>query len=209
VRKLIRWTVAPVAVVALACSKDNPNRPSAMREDLKRDLQLATATQTLKISPDEISPKAHEELAVKPKKAPNGPKVIRSQKPTVKASVTPREVAETKQDLPNVQMVATAPAPSETPAPDAAPPLARPAPVPVQASFPGAQPIPATGSGAGAVLGGIMGAVIRGGMVGDDDHCDPRPGRRRVGGIIGSGSYIPSATPGIGGHLPGGMRPRW
>jgi hypothetical protein len=157
-----------------------------MTDDLKRDLQLASATQNLKISPDEISPKSHQELAVKPKRAPHGPKVIRTEKPTVKASATPTEVAEVKSEIPQMQVLASAPTPSETPTSDA-PPLARPAAIPVAASYPGAAPIPAS-NGSGGVLGGIFGAVIRGGGVGDDDHCDPR-GPVRTGRVIGGDVY--------------------
>jgi hypothetical protein len=210
VRKLMQWTLAPVAVVVLACGKGNSRAPTAMGDDLKRDLQLASATQTLKISPDEIAPKSHQELAVKPKKAPNGPKVVRTSHPTVKASATPVQAAEVKTEMPQMQVMASAPAPSETPAPDA-PPLARPAPIPVVATYPSTAPIPATG-GSGGILGGIFGAVIRGGVVGDDDHCDPRGGvRRPMGGRpIGGDVYIPRGTRGMGGtRTPIGMgRPR-
>ena len=39
-----------------------------------------------------------QELALKPKAAPNGPKVIRSQHPTVNASAMPVQAAETKSE---------------------------------------------------------------------------------------------------------------
>jgi hypothetical protein len=199
VRNLIRWTLAPAAVVALACSKGASRAPTAMGDELKRDLQLASATQTLKISPDEISPKSHQELALKPKKAPQGPKVVRDEHPTVKASATPVEAAEIKTEIPQMQVMASTPTPSETPSADA-PPLARPSPVPAQ-TYPGAEAIPVSG-GSGGILGGIFGAVIRGGGVGDDDHCDPRGGvRRPMGGRPMGGVYSPS---GMGG-FPRGM----
>lgn len=153
-----------------------------MSDDLKRDLKLASVTQNIQLSPDEIAPKSHQELAVRPKKAPNGPKVIRSQHPTVKASANPVQVAEVKTDIPQVQVMASAPAPSESPTPDA-PPLARPSPVPTQ-TYPSAGTIPTTGTaGHGGGIGGIFGGIF-GGMGGDDDHCDPRPGPRR-GDIYG------------------------
>jgi hypothetical protein len=183
VRKVIQWTLAPAALVALACCKGKPHTPTAMGEDLKRDLQMASATQNLKISPDEISPKSHQELAVKPKKAPDGPKVIRTEHPTVKASAIPMQVAEIKTQIPQMQVLASAPTPSETPSSDA-PPLARPSAIPTTDSYPGAAPIPNNG-GSGGILGGIFGAVIRGGGVGDDDHCDPRGATR--GRVIGGG----------------------
>lgn len=190
-RKLIKWTLASTALVAVACGKGKPNS-TAMADDLKRDLKLASQTQNIQISPDEVAPQSHQELALKPKRAPNGPKVIRTQHPTVKASATPVETAEVPTNVPQVQVMASAPSPSETPTPDA-PPMARPAPVPAQ-SYPSTGRIPASGGGMGGVLGGIFGAVIRGG-VGDDDHCDPRGGRhggRPIGGdVIYGGGTIP------------------
>ena len=201
-RKAIQWTMVSVAVAAAACSKGGSRSPTAMTDDLKRDLQLASHTRDIQISPDEVTPKAHQELAVKPKKAPDGPKVIRSEHPTVKASATPTEIAEIKTDIPQVQVMASAPAPSETPSSDA-PPMARPSPVPAQ-GYPGAEPIPA--SNTGSILGGIAGAVIRGGMIGDDDHCDPRRGPRPMGGVYGGGILRPMGGGPVGGGGMGGGR---
>jgi len=189
VRKVILWTLVPVALVAVACGKGSSRAPTAMTDELKRDLQLASHTRDIQISPDEVAPKAKQELSLKTKKAPQGPKVIRTEHPTVMASATPSEAAEIKTDVPQVQVMASAPAPSESPSDDA-PPLARPSasPVPTQ-SYPGAAPIPASNNG--SVLGGIFGAVIRGGAVGDDDHCDPRGGRRGGGRAVGGDVYMP------------------
>ena len=185
-RKVIQWTLVPVAILAVACGKGSSRAPTAMTDELKRDLQLASHTRDIQISPDEVAPKAKQELSLKTKKAPDGPKVIRTEHPTVKASATPVQAAEIKTDIPQVQVMASAPAPSETPSDDA-PPLARPAAIPAQ-GYPGAAPIPAGNNG--SVLGGIFGAVIRGGGVGDDDHCDPRGGARR-GRPIGGDVYMP------------------
>ena len=201
-RKAIQWSMVAVAVAAAACSKADSRPPTAMTDDLKRDLQLASHTKDIQISPDEVAPKAHQELAVRPKKAPDGPKVMRSEHPTVKASATPTEIAEIKTDIPQVQVMASAPAPSETPSSDA-PPLARPSPVPAQ-GYPGAEPIPA--SNTGSILGGIAGAVIRGGMIGDDDHCDPRRGPRPMGGVYGGGILRPMGGGPVGGGGMGGGR---
>ena len=206
-RKVIQWTLVPVAILAVACGKDSSRAPTAMTDELKRDLQLASHTRDIQISPDEISPKSKQELSLRPKKAPDGPKVIRTEHPTVKASATPVQAAEIKTDIPQVQVMASAPAPSESPSDDA-PPLARPAAVPVQ-GYPGAAAIPASNNG--SVLGGIFGAVIRGGGVGDDDHCDPRGGARPRGGRpIGGDVYLPNrggAVFGGGGMATGGRFP--
>jgi hypothetical protein len=205
-------TLASTAVLAIACGKSKPTDTSAMSADLKRDLQLASASQNLRINPDEIAPKSKQELALKPKAAPSGPKVVRTNHPKVKASPTPKpqEVAEVKTDIPQVQVMASAPAPSETPAPDL-PPLARPAPVPAQ-SYPTTASIPTTNSGSGGILGGIFGAVIRGGIVGgDDDHCDPRTMPRRGRPIGGDVYGRPGGMGGMGGMgMPHGIaRPRY
>ena len=205
-RRIIQWTLVPAVILAVAC-KGETRSPTAMDNDLKRDLALASATRDITISPDEVAPKAHQDLALKPKRAPQGPKVIRTQRPTVKASAVPVEVAETPTEVPQIQVMASAPAPSETPTADA-PPLARPSPVPAP-SYPGTAAIPATsGSGGmGGILGGIFGAVIRGGAVGDDDHCDPRGGqaRRPQGGRpIGGDVFVMPGAAGMGGM--GGMR---
>ena len=205
-RKVIVWALVPAAFAA-AC-KNAPAAHRSMSDDMKRDLQLASATQNLRISPDEIAPQSHQELALKPKKAPSGPNVVRDEHPTVKASAKPVDAAPIKADVPQVQVMASAPAPSETPTADA-PPLARPSPIP-QASYPGAAPIPSNG-GSGGVLGGIWGAVIRGGGVGDDDHCDPRgaPRRPQAGVPIG-GDVIYGSPGGMGGviYRPGPSRGR-
>ncbi|HEY9225153.1 MAG TPA: hypothetical protein VIP11_00815 [Gemmatimonadaceae bacterium] len=198
-RRIAQLTLFSVAAVTVACRGDKP-APSAMGEDLKRDLQLASATQNIKISADEIAPRAQKELALTPKAAPKGPKVIRSEKPTVKASTTPVQVAQIKTEIPQIQAIASAPAPSESPSPDA-PPMARPAPVPMP-TYPTAAPIPEGSGSSGGILAGVFGAVIRGGMVGDDDHCDPRAPqtrRPRGGRPVGGDIYTMPGTIGMGG----------
>lgn len=194
-RRLIQWSLVPAAILAVACKGDKQTQAS-MADDLKRDLQLASATQNIRISPDEITPKAQQELAVRPKRAPQGPKVIRTEKPTIKASATPVNVAEIKTDIPAVQVMAASPAPSETPTD--APPLARPAPIPMP-TYPSVAGIDdRSGSASGDVMGGVFGAVIRGGAVGDD-HCDPRTDGRRGGRVMGGGVYRGPTSIGMGG----------
>jgi len=207
VRKLMKWTLASAAVVAIGCGKSNTRTSATMPDDLKRDLQLASHTQDIQISPDEVSPQSHQELAVKPKRAPNGPRVIRTEHPTVRASAKPVETAEVKADIPQVQVMASAPAPSETPTPDA-PPMARPAPVPAQ-GYPSTARIPAShGGGIGSVLGGIFGGIIGVG-VGDDDHCEPHGPRRGGGRPIGGVGVYGGGNIGIGGgRLPPIYAPR-
>ncbi|MEO7084681.1 MAG: hypothetical protein ABI442_11570, partial [Gemmatimonadaceae bacterium] len=127
-RNATKWALVPVAILAVACGKSDARKSAAMGDDLKRDLQLASQAQRIQISPDEIAPKSHQDLALKPKKAPNGPKVIRTPNPTLKASAMPVQAAEAPSDVPQVQVVASSPTPSEGPS-DGAPPLARPSAV--------------------------------------------------------------------------------
>lgn len=188
-RKLLSVAVASTAVMAVACGKGAPKTSTSMSADLQRDLKLASATQTMQISPDEVAPQSHKELSLKLKKAPDGPKVIRSEHPTVKASATAVEAADIKSQVPQVQVMASAPGPSESPTTDA-PPLARPAAMPTQ-GYPSAGAIPSDGPG-------VWGSIFRGGILGDDDHCDPRSTPRRprpIGDIYGR----PGPMGGMGG----------
>lgn len=202
-RKLVTLTLASSAVLAIACGRDKAPTSTAMSADLKRDLKLASATQDIRINPDEVTPSAKQELSLKPKKAPEGKKVVRAEHPTVMASTTPVEQAEVKTDVPDVQVMAPV---SQTPSESAgdAPPLARPAPMPIPVSNGGnvgsANGTGNQGGGIGSVIGAIFGgAVVRGGTVGDDDHCDPRhgAGRRRPDIYAGVGVGYPSGMGGM------------
>jgi hypothetical protein len=201
-------TLASSAIVAIACGKDKAPTSTAMSADLKRDLQLASATQDIRINPDEVTPAAKQELTLKPKRAPEGPRVVRTENPTVQASAAPVEVAEVKTDIPDVQVAAPSQTPSESET-SAAPPLARPAPMPMPTTYPAGNVSAGSGSGngngggIGSVIGAIFGgAVVRGGRVGDDDHCDPRHGGARRPPDIYAGTGV--SYPRIGGM--GGMR---
>jgi hypothetical protein len=213
VRKLITLSLVSTAVLAGACGKSKAPSTTAMSEDLRRDIQLASASQSIRINPDEITPSSKPQVSTRPKAAPSGNKVIRSQRPTVRASARPVETAEVRAQAPQPEVMASAPAASSAPAPTEsstpdAPPMARPGQAP-GSGYPGSgrthgdgngSSAGSAGGGIGNVLGGILGAVIRGGVVGDDDHCDPRPGRSR-GGVYGR----PGGMGGIGGIIAGGM----
>lgn len=201
-RNIVQWTLVAAAMLAVAACSKSARSTNAMSDDLKRDLKLASQTQSLQINPDEVAPQSHQTLALKPKRAPQGPKVIRSEHPTVRASARAVEAASIKSNVPQVRVMASAPAPSETPSADA-PPMARPSPVPA-ASYPGAERIPGNGGG---ILTGILGAIIRGGVV-DDDHCDPRGGVPRSHPEIHNGGiHTPGGIFGGGGYPRGGGLP--
>ena len=50
-RKVMTWTLASTTLVAIACGR-NKAPTTAMSDDLKRDLKLASVTQNIQISPD-------------------------------------------------------------------------------------------------------------------------------------------------------------
>src|SRR6185437_6614079 len=77
VRKLVNLAVATTAVLGIACGRAKSPRSTSMSADLRRDLQLASATPDIQISPDEVAPQAHKPVALRTKRAPDGPKVIR------------------------------------------------------------------------------------------------------------------------------------
>lgn len=209
VQPLKTLALATAAVIAVACAKDSAK--SGINNDLKHDLELAASSATdlasaqtaAKFSPTEIASTSTPTVARVLKKA-KGNKVMPSKRPTVKASETPIEVAQS--DIPEVTVMSQAPsevtAPTSTDGNDLpAIPRPTPAPIPVGGSTgeggSGTSAGSGGGGGIGAVLGGIFGAVIRGGGV-DGDRCEPhgRDGRRYPGGrtIPGGGPYGGGAT---------------
>jgi hypothetical protein len=174
------------AVVLAACGKNGASPNRAMNDDLKRDLQLASsssldlasqqASKTFALTEIGQSSAPSPSLAVK---KCSGPKAVKSKKPTVKAA--PDASIDAKAEEPTTQVMAQAPSPTTEPTPDPmAPAVPRPSPTPVDPSGGegargqnGGGPNPGAGDGGGSILGGIFGAIIRGGVV-DGDHCDPR-----------------------------------
>jgi len=215
VQPLKTLALATAAVIAVACAKDSPK--SGINNDLKHDLELAASSATdlasaqngAKFSPTEIASTSTPTVARVLKKAKSN-KVMPSKRPTVKASETPVEIAQS--DLPDVHVMSQAPSEVTAPAPtdgNDLPATPRPtaAPIPVGGSTGEGGSGTSAGSGGGgigAVLGGIFGAVIRGGGV-DGDRCEPhgRDGRRYPrsipgGGVYGGGAATPMPTsPGI------------
>lgn len=228
VRKVLGSSAIAVgfsAVLLAACGKNGASPNRAMNDDLKRDLQLASSSSLDLASQQASKGFALTEIGGSAAPAPvtalrkgAGPKAVRSKAPTVKASPTPAPVVNA--DEPTSQVAVEAPAPTTAPVPDAAAPaVPRPSPTPVDpnggegargqngsgpnrgAGDGGSGASPGAGDG-GSILGGIFGAIIRGGVV-DGDHCDPRSdGRHR--GPPRSGPYgYPAPLPnGIPNRLP-------
>ena len=205
------------AVALAACSGD---KKTAMNDDLKKDLELASSSDGITLA--NSSPNAGQQVvsAIEQTTPP-----ARQQTPTTRvrnhrpAPKSPPRVVKTQAPASVAQVTeeqSVAPAPVD-------PTPVSPRPQPVAVSYPsGASSggddgrVSSGGSTAGAILGTILGAVIRGGVVGGDvDNCDPRTegGMHRRGGTINQ--RIPFPLPGrIGGPvrsagIPTGRLPRF
>lgn len=209
-------------MVLAACGKNGSTSNRAMSDDLKRDLQLASTNgldlasqQAAKSFPLTEIPQSAAPSPASALRRGAGPKAVKSKHPTVKARPEASVVANAEE--PQVEVMKPAPSPTTEPVPDpTAPAVPRPSPVPTDPNGGmgshgqnGGGPNPGAGDGGGSILGGIFGAIIRGGM-GDGDHCDPRTDGRRRGrlptGITPSFPNNPYPFPGGGGINPRGGR---
>jgi hypothetical protein len=187
---LVGIPIAAVGVaIAVAVGKWNSEKKETdtFAEELKRaqaaGLELAQSQGASKYALNETVPQAKPDAGTTIKRG-NGPKAVRSPAPTVTAAPEP-VTAEVVEDIPTVQMSQAAEAPAAVEV--IAPAIPRPVPAatrPYPAEDDG--PILAggagrgtgrTGSGSGG-MGGIFGAVIRGGGV-DGDNCDLHRGGMR------------------------------
>jgi hypothetical protein len=183
------------AVLLAACSGD---KKSAINDDLKKDLEMASSSDGITLANastsgtqvvsaiEQTTPPARHQAASAPVKrhhaAPKSPpRVVQTKAPASVTETQPQEVA-------------------SAPSNDATPVSPRPQPVsyPSGPSSGGDDGRVSTGSTAGAVIGTILGAVIRGGVVGDGDSCDPRTDGRRSGGRISINNRMPFPVPGAG-----------
>lgn len=171
-------------VLLAACSGD---KKSAMNDDLKKELELASSTDGISLANssgnvemqvvsaiERTTPPTRKQTAStrvrRHRAAPKAPpKVVRTE---ALASVSETELLSVTQEP-----IANDPTPVS------------PRPQPVAVSYPsgpssgGDDGRVSEGSTAGAVIGTILGAVIRGGTVGDVDRCDPRTDGRNRGRI--------------------------
>jgi hypothetical protein len=197
------------AVLLAACSGD---KKAAMNDDLKKDLELASSndgitlansgsagTQVVSAIEQTAPPTRQQTPSTKVRRHKAAPK----SPPQVVRTQAPATVAENDQQSVAPQPVANDPTPVS------------PRPQPVAVSYPsgpssgGDDGRVSTGSTAGAIIGTILGAVIRGGVVGDGDQCDPRTdGRGRRGGpsAINTRFPLPGRMGGSGIQI--GRRPR-
>ena len=199
--------ISAAGLIVAACS----GQEKTMSDDLKKDLDLASTSDGLALAPS--AAKGSQVVSAIERTTPPAPRQIaQSQrvvkhKPAPKAQPAPVETQRADvSDQVETQPVAVAQAPAE-PEPSQSP---RPHPIETPSGGSGVTVGRGGGSSVGSVLGGILGVVLRGGIViGDGDACDPRTdGRARNPGSInqrlpgGIGTF-----PGSG-RFPGGGRGR-
>jgi hypothetical protein len=191
VRTIQRIAVG-AAVVAVAACSGNPERKSSADEALSRDLalaaseavELAPSGSSLELAPSEIQPpvKTAQRASRSPRPSPQVEPM------PVPVSVEPAENVAIAEEPELVDAPVGIPSEIDRPAPSR-----RPSPIPASVPVGGTD-----GVDDGGGIGTVIGVVIRGGAVGDDDckiHQRPRPGRRPgVGGVFGGvGSPVPIA----------------
>jgi hypothetical protein len=175
-RKSYLFLAGASAVLLAACSGD---KKASINDDLKKDLELASSSDGIALANG--SPNAGQQVVsaieqTAPPTRQQAPSArVRHHKPAPKS---PPQVVRTQAPATVAQneTQSVAPAPAEDPTP------VSPRPQPVAVSYPSGPSsggddgrVSRGGSGVGAVLGTILGAVIRGGIVvGDGDNCDPR-----------------------------------
>jgi hypothetical protein len=197
------------AVLLAACSGD---KKAAMNDDLKKDLELASSndgitlansgsagTQVVSAIEQTAPPTRQQTPSTKVRRHKAAPK----SPPQVVRTQAPATVAENDQQSVAPEPVANDPTPVS------------PRPQPVAVSYPsgsssgGDDGRVSTGSTAGAIIGTILGAVIRGGVVGDGDQCDPRTERRGGHGPISINTRFPLPGRPSGSGIQIGRRPRF
>jgi hypothetical protein len=176
-RKSYLFLAGASAVLLAACSGD---KKGSINDDLKKDLELASSSDGITLA--NSSPNAGQQVvsAIEQTAPPT-----RQQAPSAKvrhhkaAPKSPPQVVRTQAPatVAQTETQSVAPTPADDPTP------VSPRPQPVAVSYPSGpssggddgRVSTGGGSGVGAVLGTILGAVIRGGVVmGDGDNCDPR-----------------------------------
>lgn len=203
-RNSLRTLLAvPAALLVAACGRE-PARDTTLSADLQRDLDLAKATSLELANASSRTPAVVSAIESAPagrtKTGDRAPRAV----PRRHTPPAPAPVAEPDGDVAEAPVVADdgdvtaatgaeeAPV-AEAPAPDVVEAPAG-APEPTVVSGPQVTPEgvgsgrPRDPGGWGDIGEGVGGVVLRGGGVGDDDHCEIRPG-------IGAGIIIDRQVP--------------
>jgi hypothetical protein len=195
VHKFVKFSVLPVAVLALACGRnESVDQATVLADDLKRDLEAASASsvelaatardfQPTRVVSAIESPRSSAPVRRRSVRRPVAQPVAANEPEIAKA---PDPLPENTVDTPEPQPAEEAPAPAiDTPTNVAVSPRPTPvgsAPAPTDAGSGGVGGGSRGGGlgGVGEAIGTIIGVVVVRGGSGGIDHCDPRiDGRRR------------------------------
>ena len=221
-RNFVKFTVVPVAVLAVACGRGKSNdQQTALTMDLKRDLEAASASSVeLASTARDYQPTRIVSAIESPaSSAPVRHRNVR--RPVAKrAAAAEKDVAKSPDPAPENKVAVAEPEPApEAPAPAIETPTnvaVSPRPTPV-GSAPASTDAGSGGVGGGSrggglggigeAIGTVIGVVIIRGGAGGVDHCDPRTDRRPTNGPI----LLPDPRqlpPGGGGRIPNNPFPR-
>lgn len=204
-RTYVKVAALSLVVVLGACDA-RQDQPTALSDDLKRDLAAASAPGDLATAPRAYQrTRFVSEVEMARAKAP-APRLVASKRRTPPVR-RPEPASKPAEDVVEEPTVASNEAPASAPAPVAIATESAPDPIvivqqPTTETAPA--PIPVStgrgddgrsvgeggigerrpGGGVGGLLGGIIGAVVIRGGHGGVDKCDPRTDGRRRGGII-------------------------
>ena len=181
-RRISRSALPVAAILIVACAEERNS--SAVDESLSRDLAIA-ASEAVELVPraggHALAAAEIQPPAATVKRSSSSPKPAPRKQPVPEpVSVEPAEIVAIHDEPQLDESPVGTPVESDRPAP-----TRRPAPIPVDYPVGGGDG-PDDGDGIGAVIG----VVIRGGAVGDDDcdlHRRPRPG---IGVMVGGGHPV-------------------
>ena len=192
----LRTLLVTAAATLLAACGTTRDRDTAVDDNLNRDLELASSAGVQMapqagglqvVSAVERVPRSAATSTRAPRPSPRHQHQEPKPLPVPVTSPEPsHDVSEVAQNATVVD--ATAPQPTEVPAPAPGPEAGDiPTPQPSSGSV-GSGDTGRGGVGIGGILGGIGGVLVRGGGIGDDDHCEIEPGmprgRHPRGGVI-------------------------
>jgi hypothetical protein len=197
-RMFVRLAGVAGALALAACSgKDK------VSDDFQKDLERASTASEITLPATQ--PATQVVSAIERTTPPAPRRVAQSQRVAKHRPAPTRQPAPVEVERADVSTeVEPAPVePSPAPATEASLPSPRPQPVATNGGGAGDGGV-GTGRGTsgntGAIIGSVIGAILRGGVV-DGDDCDPRTDGRNRGGIL-----INNRIPVIGGTFPGSGR---
>ncbi len=182
----------PLALFAAACGRSEKPLDRTVDPALMSDLESAAAptaalaarsfertrvVSAIELGEPAVAPKPERNAAPRARATPRAAPRPAPAAPAVQKSAPESEIEAASEPVvvavaPPVSAAEPVAEPAAAPAPVATPTAGpRPTPNPVPVDLP--QP---TSRGGGGIIGAIGGVIIRGGSIGDDDHCEIHPG---------------------------------